>query len=112
MYSENGLFAPVGLVPQEKTKLEFVNLENGQHKLTNIENICRDIVPWNCTISKNELYFSNNIDGCSVGILNLDNMKISNEIELNLANGIKLYEPKYLNTEVFVKDTTNEIHRI
>lgn len=106
------LYGLIGSVPSSKTELEIFDLINGNHECLIIQELEKDIVPWNCTIKAEKLYFSNNHNGCSIGILDLTTNQIINEHKLKLDRGVKLYEPKYINGELFVKDTMNIVHQI
>ena len=102
----------MGSVSKSITELEVIELTQGNQKTQIIQELERDIVPWNCTIKKGKLYFSNNHNGCTIGTIDLGKDKIESEYELNLREGIKLYESRKINGELIVRDTMNNVHRI
>ena len=106
------LYALIGSPSEAKTELEIIDLEHGEQKNIIIQGSNRDIVPWNCTIAQSLIYFSNNKIGCSVGVFDIDVNKVIYEQELNLKEGVKLFEPKYYNGKLIVRDNTNTIHEI
>lgn len=106
------LYALLGSVTNSITELEVIELTQGKQKTRIIQELERDIVPWNCTIKKDKLYFSNNHKGCTIGTINLGKDKIESEYELNLEVGVKLFESRKVNRELIVRDTMNNVHRI
>lgn len=107
------LFGLIGSASSNILSLEIVDIANGSIEKPIIgESISTDVVSWNAIVKNGHLFYSDNIDECKIGVLDLNSKTIISELELGLKNGVKISEPKIWDNKLFVMDTSKVCHEL
>lgn len=107
------LFGLIGSSASNLLSLEIVDLAKGSVEKSIIkESISTDVVSWNAIVKHGHLFYSDNIDGCKIGVLDLDSKTIISELELGLKSGVKISELKIWDNKLFVMDTSKGCHKL
>lgn len=94
-------------------KLTVLNPVNGKFETYTIKQDHGGLVlPWNTQIEGDKIYYSDNVKGCRIGVIDLTNKKLLDEIELNLDEGVQIAEPYPINDRIYVLDTLKTMHTI
>ena len=107
------LFALTESSSTNQTNLEIVDIIEGKIERSIISgSISRGMFPSNAIEKDGFLFYSDNIEGCKIGVIELNSKSLIGEIELGLEYGVKIYAPKVFNDRIFVLDTSNVCHEI
>lgn len=94
-------------------QLTILNPINGKFETYTIKQDHGGLVlPWNTQIEGDKIYYSDNVKGCRVGVVDLSKKELLDEIKLNLDEGVQIAEPYPINDRIYVLDTLKTMHTI
>ena len=90
-------------------ELTVLNPSNGLVVTKHFEDYKGSVAGHLNTIDNGRLYFSDNVEGCKLGVIDLSNHSLRS-VQLDLQPGVKIFKPIIANQRIYVLDTHETLH--